>query len=270
MRSTKSNTLIIQTPEGVEFSFLLASPITRSLAWVVDIMCIGAAITLLGSLTASAKLVSPDFATALLTISYFGLSFGYGMVCEWYWRGQTLGKRMLKLRVIDAQGLRLQFSQVALRNLLRIVDSLPFLYLVGGIACLFSRRTQRLGDFAANTVVVWNPVTTEPDLEQIMAGKYNSFREYPHLEARLRQHASPAEAAIALQALLRRETLDPQARIDLFAAIAEHFRDIVAFPEEAVLGLTVEQYVRNVVDALYRPRAANAPPPKANAEAKIG
>jgi len=255
VRSEKTNTLIIQTPEGVEFSFLLAGPITRSLAWIVDACCIGAALATLGSLAAMAKVITPDFANAAATLAYFALSFGYGMVFEWYWRGQTLGKRLLHLRVIDAQGLRLQFSQIALRNLLRIVDSMPLLYLVGGITCVFSRRTQRLGDFAANTVVVWNPVSSEPDLAQIMAGKYNSFRDYPHLEARLRQHTSPAEAAIALQALLRRESLELQARIELFASIAEHFRAVVAFPEEASVGLTDEQYVRNIVDVLYRPRA---------------
>lgn len=260
VRSAKTNTLIIQTPEGVEFSYLLAGPVTRALAWAIDFACIATLVAVLGSLCRWVGLLNLDFAMAILGLGYFAISFGYGMVLEWYWRGQTVGKKMLRLRVIDVQGLRLQFSQIALRNLLRIVDSLPFLYLVGGMACLFNRRTQRLGDFAANTVVVWNPKSVEPNLEQIMAGKFNSFREYPHLEARLRQRVSPEEAGIALQALLRRETLEPQARVDLFADIAAYFREIAPFPEEASLGLTDEQYVRNVVDALYRPRAAEAPP----------
>ena len=77
--------------------------------------------------------------------------------CEWYWRGQTVGKRVLKLRVMDEQALRLEFSQIVVRNLLRFVDFLPGLYLVGGTACVLSRRFQRLGDLAANTIVVRNP-----------------------------------------------------------------------------------------------------------------
>ncbi len=77
----------------------------------------------------------------------------------------------MRLRVTDVHGLQLQFSQVVIRNLLRFVDSLPALYLVGGAACLINRRAQRLGDFAANTIVVWNPRVDEPNLDQLLGGK---------------------------------------------------------------------------------------------------
>jgi hypothetical protein len=182
------------------------------------------------------------------------LWIGYGILMEWVWRGQTLGKRMLRLRVMDVHGLRLQFHQVLLRNLLRPVDSLPFFYMVGGLVCLFSRRAQRLGDLAAGTVVVHNPQNAEPDLEQLLAGKFNSLREHPHLAARLRQRVSPAEARLALQALLRREEFEPAARIELFSRLAEHFKSAVPFPAEVVEAVPDEQYVRNVVDVLFRTR----------------
>jgi len=141
-----------------------------------------------------------------------------------------------------------------MRNLLRFVDMLPAFYLVGGIATLVNRRGQRLGDLAANTVVVRNPKLREPDLEQLLAGKYNSLREYPHLEARLRQRVTPTQAAIAMRALLRRDGLDARARVELFGELAEDFRSLVTFPPEAVEGMPDEQYVRNVVDVLYRTR----------------
>jgi hypothetical protein len=189
-----------------------------------------------------------------MMISYFAISIGYGILLEWIWRGQTLGKRILRLRVMDAEGLRLQVNQIVMRNLLRFVDMLPAFYLVGGIAAFVNRRGQRLGDLAANTVVVRNPKLSEPDLEQLLAGKYNSLRDYPHLEARLRQRVSPAEAAIAMRALLRRDGLDPRARVELFSELAEHFRTLVNFPSEAIEGMPDEQYVRNVVDVLYRAR----------------
>jgi hypothetical protein len=117
---------------------------------------------------------------------------------------------------MDEQGLRLQFSQVVIRNLLRFIDSLPALYLIGGLVCLFNQRAQRLGDFAANTIVILSPRIFQPDLNQLLEGKYNSFREYPHLEARLRQHITPAEAQIAVQSIIRRDELESQARIELF------------------------------------------------------
>jgi hypothetical protein len=201
-------------------------------------------------------LLLPDFAGAILTFGYFVLSIGYGVATEWAWRGQTFGKRFLRLRVMDAQGLRLQFHQVLLRNLLRFVDMLPGVYLVGGMACLLSRRSQRLGDVAAGTVVVHHAKPAEPDLDQLLSGKFNSLRQHPHLEARLRQQVSPEEARIALQALLRRDELDADSRVILFAELAAHFKRLTTFPPESIESMPDEQYVRNVVDILFRARGA--------------
>src|SRR5205823_2408687 len=199
-------------------------------------------------------LLGADFARAIIVLAYFVIQVGYGIVTEWFWRGQTLGKRLLRLRVMDAQGLRLQFSQIVIRNLLRFVDMLPAFYLVGGIACLASRRAQRLGDFAANTIVIRNPKIQEPDLDQLLAGKFNSLRDYPHLAARLNQRVSAGEARVGVQALIRRDELTAQARVELFGEIAAHLRSLVEFPPETTEGITDEQYVRNVVDILFRPQ----------------
>ncbi len=248
----RTNTLTIRTPEGIEFSFLLAGPVTRFLAWSVDLMVILAVSKLLTVLVGIVGIVSRDLAVAATILGYFVVSIGYGIALEWHWNGQTLGKRLLRLRVNDVNGMQLQFSQIVIRNLLRFVDSLPALYLVGGLACLISRRAQRLGDIVANTIVTWNPRLSEPDLDQLLEGKYNSLRKYPHLEARLRQHVSPHEAQIALQALVRRDEFEPESRVALFESLAAHFKSIVVFPAEATDGLSDEQYIRNVVDALYR------------------
>jgi hypothetical protein len=104
-------------------------------------------------------------------------------------------------------------------------------------------------------VVIRNPHIAEPDFDQLLAGKYNSLRLHPHLAARLRQSASPTEAAVALQALLRRDEFEPEARVELFGELAAHFRTKVEFPPEATDGVGDEQYLRNVVDVLYRTRA---------------
>jgi uncharacterized RDD family membrane protein YckC len=65
------------------------------------------------------------------------------------WRGQTLGKRSLQLRVIDADGLRLTAAQLVARNLLRSVELPAAFDLVGGLFAAATRRAQRLGDIAA-------------------------------------------------------------------------------------------------------------------------
>ena len=249
----KTSMLSIRTPEGIVFSQVLAGPVTRFLAWFVDVCCIGVLMMVLGYVLALLKLLSVDLAGAFGSLGYFAISIGYGVVCEWRWRGQTIGKRLFRLRVVDVEGMRLQFNQIVTRNLLRFVDSLPAFYFVGGVTCWLNRNCQRLGDIAANTVVIRNPRMTEPDLDQLLAGKYNSLRQFPHLAARLRQRVSPGEAAMALQALLRRDEFDPAARVELFGEMAEHFRALVEFPAEATDGVADEQYIRNVVDVIYRP-----------------
>ena len=252
MSRSKANTLTIRTPEGIVFSLQLAGPVTRFMGWAIDLAAISVISSMLNVVLGIIGIISRDIAMAVGILTYFVVSIGYGIATEWCWQGQTLGKRLLRLRVMDEHGLRLQFSQIVIRNLLRFVDSLPLFYMVGGLACLISHRAQRLGDFAANTIVVWNPSVSKPDLDQLLEGKYNSFREYPHIEARLRQRVSPQEAGIVLQAIMRRDELDSLARIELFHDIADHFKTMVAFPQEATEGISDEQYARNVVDVLYR------------------
>jgi uncharacterized RDD family membrane protein YckC len=250
---SKTATLNIRTPEGVVFSQQLAGPMTRFLAWSIDLLVLIAFVFLLNIILAFFSVISIEIAQAAGMLMFFAFSIGYGIFTEWRWRGQTLGKRALRLRVVDVHGLRLKFGQIVIRNLLRPVDMLPGPYLLGGLACLLNDRCQRLGDLAANTVVIRIPRLTEPNLDQLMADKYNSLRAHPHLEARLRQRVSPAEAGVALQAIVRRDLLEPRARVVLFEELAAHFKAKVQFPGDAIEGITDEQYVRNVVDCLFRP-----------------
>jgi uncharacterized RDD family membrane protein YckC len=250
--------LRIRTPEGITFAYRLAGPVTRCLAWAVDVVVV----MVLSALTSGALIlfwaIDPDFAQGLGVVAYFVISIGYGVLFEWLWRGQTVGKRWLRLRVMDADGLRLQFHQVLMRNLVRFADLLPGCYLVGGLACLFSRKAQRLGDLAAGTIVVHHPRPAEPDLEQLLGNKFNSLRAQPHLAARLRQRATAAEARLVLQALIRRDEFEPAARVHLFAQLAEHFKTLVAFPPDTLESMPDEQFIRNVVDILFR--TASSPP----------
>lgn len=248
--------LVIRTPEGVAFSVPLAGPYIRFLAYAVDLVAVAVLEMMLMKVLAPLFMLSGDIATAAITLLYFLISMGYGIALEWFWGGRTLGKWLLRLRVMDAAGLRLRFNQVFMRNLLRAVDMLPLFYLVGGAACALSRLNQRLGDYVANTVVVRTPPAAGFSEGLLAAGKYNSLRDHPHIEARLRQQTAPMEVAVAIEAILRRDSLDPAARLTLFAELAAHFREKAAFPESALLGLTDEQFVRNVVDSLYRGQTA--------------
>ena len=258
MNSARTNSLDIRLPEGVVFSLPLAGPATRFVAWLVDlVLCLGL-LAAVNFFVRPLLLVSPDVMQAASVVLYFAVLTVYGIAFEAFWRGQTPGKRLLRLRVMDAAGLRLDLRQVIIRNLLRAVDALPQLYLVGGVACLVTARAQRLGDLAADTVVVRAERLQAPDLTGIATGKYNTLRDHPALAARLRQRIGPAEAGLALQALLRRNALEPAARVELFGELAARFRAAVPMPEAMEEGLTDEQHVRNVVEVLFHARPALA------------
>jgi hypothetical protein len=149
------------------------------------------------------RAAQPGLARALALLAYFVISIAYAIALEWFWRGQTVGKRLFHLRVIDSHGFRLRFSQIAMRNLLRSIDMLPLCYLVGGLAALRSGKAQRLGDLAAGTVVIRELPAVEPELDRIAPAKYNSLDAYPHLAARLRTSTTAEAAAIAVRALMQ-------------------------------------------------------------------
>jgi hypothetical protein len=134
------------------------------------------------------------------------------------------------------------------------VYELPLFYLVGGVACLFSRYSQRLGDLAANTIVVRDLKTSQPDLNQLLGARNNSMLEHRQLAARL-GHRVPAAATIALDALLRRDHFEPRALVERFAELAAYFKSLVEFPPEATEQLNDEQYVRNVAQILFAKRS---------------
>lgn len=246
--------LRLTTPEGVEFSFRIASPVLRLGALLIDGGIVMAAWSVITAIMAPLGLLSADFAQATMIVLFFVLSRGYDVAMEWGWRGQSLGKRVLRLRVVDARGLRLTFSQCLLRNLLRFIDCLPFAYAVGGIAALVNSRGQRLGDLVAGTLVIHEPAERAPD-DTVLAGlRYNTLRGQAAIVARLRRETTPAEARAAWQALARRDQIEQGARLALYAELAARFRESGGIPDELVDGLGDEQQVRNVVDVLYRER----------------
>ncbi len=252
--------ILIETPEGVRFSLPLAGPISRFLAWLIDALVIGTAIGILSELLHLVGVFSKDLMTGVTVVGSFVVATGYGMVFEWIWLGQTPGKRALGLKVIDTGGLKLQFSQVAIRNLIRILDALPLLYLVGGATVLLSRQSQRLGDMVANTTVIKQRRSFPLDLATVdLHEQFNSLLELPHLAARLRQKASPELVGIAWDALLRRNELTPETRVKVFRELSNRFRAEVKFPDEITGSLTDERYVRNALQVILEPRALGKP-----------
>ena len=145
--------LYVETPEGVQLAAVLADPLSRAQALLLDMLIIAVSLYVLAVLLSllSAGLASQGIFTALA----FVLVWGYFFLFEWLWRGVTPGKRALNLQVISADLMPLSAAQAAWRNVLRYLDWLPGFFGVGALALVLSPKNQRLGDWMAGTVVIF-------------------------------------------------------------------------------------------------------------------
>jgi len=106
-----------------------------------------------------------DFGEGLLLIIVFFIEWFYPVLFEVLYKGMTPGKKTLGLQVLNGDGTPVIWSASLLRNILRTVDFLPLLYGVGLVSMLMSNRFQRLGDLAADTIVVYtNTASILPEI----------------------------------------------------------------------------------------------------------
>jgi uncharacterized RDD family membrane protein YckC len=223
----------VLTPEYVEFNFVLAGLMSRFLAWLIDtVVAVFIAWGVLTALSLS-MLAFPGFASALGFVVWFLIDWGYMILLESIWSGQTLGKRALGLRVIQESGVRVGFYQSLLRNLARPVDRLPVFYLVGGVSALFSARQQRLGDMLAGTIVVRERRLKIPSALERPEGDTALLSDADFC-ARVGRLSAEEEATL-FSAALRREELGLEARLNLFATLARRLEDELGFVKPAHL-----------------------------------
>ncbi len=163
-------TLRIATPEGVSLELPLAGVGSRFVALLVDTLLQGLA--LIAVIVVLVVADADGFAAfAVMGATFFSLLFIYPLAFELASGGRTPGKRWSSLRVVCDNGSPVTFRASALRNLLRLVDMLPGLYLVGAIAIFATRSNQRLGDLVAGTIVVREPRAGAVALESSMTSE---------------------------------------------------------------------------------------------------
>lgn len=254
-RSPRASTaveLTIVTAEGVLFRLPLAGPAPRLYAMLLDTAIVLGTVNGLGLLVYWIFAKAPGFGVMVTTLVEFAIGFAYSALLEGFWNGQTFGKRLFHLRVIDQDGLPLRMEQAWVRNLMRVFDALPFAYLVGGLAVLVSPFLQRFGDRVAGTLVIRQTPLAAPKEEFFARQKYNSFKEYPTVAMRLRRAATPELASLIQDSLRRRHELAPYARREIFRDLARYLQDEVCpFPDELVERLSDEQYLTNASGVLF-------------------
>ena len=141
----------VATPEGIELTLHLAGPVPRAAAWAID-LGLRILVVIVVSIVAL-RLGRAGWGVVLLTA--FFVEWLLPAWLEAMWRGQTPGKRMMGLMVLNDDGTPVRWPAALTRNLLRAADFLPILYGLGLVAMLMNRDFKRLGDLAAGTVVVY-------------------------------------------------------------------------------------------------------------------
>jgi uncharacterized RDD family membrane protein YckC len=154
---------------GVEMTLQVAGPGTRAYAFIIDwhIRLLAAlAWALLGWLTglgAGRSLKSPLFLFAFVAPAVLIYLF-YHPALEVLMQGRTPGKRMAGARIVTVEGTTPGIGALLMRNVFRLIDSLPVGYLVGLVCCMFTAQRVRIGDLAAGTVLVLDEVRSTRSL----------------------------------------------------------------------------------------------------------
>ena len=158
-QNRNDSSLGVQTPEGIEFVLYPAGFLIRACAWAIDAFIQG---TLLLAILITAGVLSWVLGYWFSLILIFVLDWFYHTAFEVFWRGQSPGKRFMGLRVVRADGSPVNPGASFLRNLLRFADTFLFLYLIVFICMLVSPAFRRIGDWVADTLVVYTTNARSP------------------------------------------------------------------------------------------------------------
>jgi uncharacterized RDD family membrane protein YckC len=235
--------LTIETPEQTALDFAVAGIGSRFLAVAYDslIQSLVAVIVGIGGGMAMAGIsaVAPKIATwglAILILFYFLLYFGYYAFFEIMWNGQTPGKRKVGIRVIKDSGRPLTPAESIGRNLMRIVDWLPFLYGVGIVSAFITSGNRRLGDLLVGSLVVretslkeltpiWQAAPTPGEGLGSSTGPFGAYR------------LSAEECLLIESFLARRSSLDHAVRRRMAEEVYSRIKDRLTIPADNTLSV---------------------------------
>lgn len=239
-------TLDVRTPESIAFSYELAGIGSRFLAVTLDLLlqivillALVLGVAWMGAhsgskpvhLTGVAELAY-NVVIGILIFIVFMIFFGYFILFEALWNGQTPGKKALGIRVVRDGGYPIDFSASLVRNLIRVGEMMFGYYAISAVAAVFSPENKRLGDMAAGTIVVREARMDSP------AAMLKEIREEPVYAATA--YVSGEERALVKRFLDRRDTLTAGRRVELARQIAERVRprlpaDMQRLDDEALL-----------------------------------
>jgi uncharacterized RDD family membrane protein YckC len=234
----------VVTPEAVPLDLDVAGLGSRAIAIAIDMAIQLAAFIAIAFVLAA---IHPDETTSLIIVlvSAPTIFWGYFFLFEGLWHGRTPGKRSQRLRVTRTDGQPMSGAQMAVRNLVRIVDFLPAYYAIGCIAMVVSKRSQRLGDLAAGTLVLREPKPFVPRPMDAIPAPPAVLEETTRIDV---TGMTEAHYQLLRSYLERRASLDAAARVQVAREIAAAIAPVVRTPEplsdDALLEATAAAYQR--------------------------
>jgi uncharacterized membrane protein SpoIIM required for sporulation/uncharacterized RDD family membrane protein YckC len=216
----------IETPEHVVLRYEVAGLGSRGLAAAIDHLLLMVALIALSLLTDLLEQVGADWTGPLAIVLSSVIAWCYFTCFEGWWKGQTPGKRAMGLRVVRSDGRPADWQAVMMRNLVRAVDFLPPPYLLGVGFLFFHPRARRLGDIAADTLVVREGLVL-PEAAPIPKALAPTAPSQGVLAARL----TPEEFRLLEEFVARSGTLDAEALTRVALGLVQRIAD--KFPERA-------------------------------------
>ncbi|MCL1912616.1 MAG: RDD family protein [Eubacteriaceae bacterium] len=212
---------VISTPEQLNLTYKMAGLGSRFLAFAVDtaIQLFLSVVIVISLSQLSTWNHNTESYLALIIVLYALVFHGYYMIFEILMKGRTPGKALVKIRVVLKDGRAADLSGLVLRNLIRLVDSLPFFYIVGILCMFINKDSRRLGDIAAGTIVIIDK--KRATLDSILS------RNTAEHNSRLTDH----ETAIIRDFLARKAQLSGKARFALAEQIALPLYERYGIPE---------------------------------------
>jgi uncharacterized RDD family membrane protein YckC len=167
--------IIVQTPEGIEFNLYPAGILIRVCSYIIDMMIQGALLFI--PLVFLAGTVAELFGSWLLFLYSFLFLWFYHVISELFFKGQSPGKKIMGIRVVRSNGSPINPGASFIRNLLRFADTFMGFYLIA-ISCMtVSPGFRRIGDLAADTIVVYtiNSLTPTRKTSMTWLSKYEKI-----------------------------------------------------------------------------------------------
>ncbi|MDR0601838.1 MAG: RDD family protein [Treponema sp.] len=153
----------VQTPEGIEFALFPAGLPVRACAWAIDAVIQW--IVVIGVLVITEFL--GDFTGYwFFLLMVFGIDWFYHVICDIFFRGQSPGKKIMGIRVVQSGGSPVNPGASFLRNLLRFADTFMFFCPIAFVTMGASPGFRRIGDWAAGTLVVYTSHSLAPPLRR--------------------------------------------------------------------------------------------------------